>query len=401
MQSSFSKRLLASLALVSFASADYYIDDQHLTSLLYSENPAGAKWRPFHEGGESLYIRFANGTMMTVDTSHCFNYTYNYATCTISDNCQVQIPFTGSGITIYVLQAGPQGINASITIDGGAPKNNVLPAPPSPHFYAPNVTLFSVQGITTGNHTATMTVQNWDNIFSGMMFDYAVINQTIVATTTSSVASSTAVSTASRATVTSTATPSPSKSTTNVGAMVGVALGALAGLIALLLVIFYLCRRRREPQRLSILDLDADIRIEPFSADSLYYQWPERRSDVTEHPTTESLMTGTVSTHAPFRSESSGLSGEIGVTHINTTQIVDSTVTSAKQAGSYKTPSGPSEISHPTLTDDQADFVNNLYTNNVPAPAIARVIERTMAGERQPSVDGFDSLHPPSYYYAQ
>ena len=99
----------------------------------------------------------------------------------------------GSGITIYVLQAGAQGINASLTIDGGAPKYNILPAPPGPNFYIPNVTLFSIQGITTGNHTATMTVQNWDNIFSGMMFDYAVINQTIVAaTTTTSLASSTA-----------------------------------------------------------------------------------------------------------------------------------------------------------------------------------------------------------------
>ncbi|KAG6376700.1 hypothetical protein JVT61DRAFT_1716 [Boletus reticuloceps] len=386
MQSSFSKRLLSSLALVSFASADYYIDDQNLTSLIYAENPGSAKWVNLQEGGPTISILFDNGRNMTVDASQCFNYTY-----------------TWSGITIYVLQAGPRGVNASLTIDGGAPNYNALPAPSGPDFYAPNVALFSVQGITTGNHTATMAVQNWDNISGLMMFDYAVINQTIVATTTSSVASSTAVSTASRATVTS---PSPSKSTTNVGAMVGVALGALAGLIALLLVFFYLCRRRREPQRLS-MNLDADIRIEPFSADSLYYEWPERRPDVTEHPTTENLMTGTVGTHAPFRSESSGLSGEksqLGVTHTDTTQIVDSTVT---PPGSHKTPASPSEITcpriqqtYPTLTDDQADFVNNLYTNNVPAPAIARVIERMMAGERRPSVDRFDSFSPPSYYHA-
>lgn len=101
----------------------------------------------------------------------------------------------GSGITIYVLQAGPQGINASVTIDGGSPLYNVLPAPTGPNFYVPNVTLFSIQGITTGKHTATMIVQNWDSISSWMMFDYAAINQTIVdATTTSSVASSTAAS---------------------------------------------------------------------------------------------------------------------------------------------------------------------------------------------------------------
>ncbi|KAF8128429.1 hypothetical protein EV363DRAFT_423432 [Boletus edulis] len=379
MQSSFSKRLLSSLALVSFASADYYIDDQNLTSLIYQENPGSVGWVNVRGGGISII--FDNGKNMTVDASQCFNYTYTYAACTISDDCQVQIPFTGSGITIYVLQAGPWGVNASLTIDEGAPNYNALPAPSGPDYYAPNVTLLSVQGITTGNHTATMAVQNWDNVSGTMLFDYAVINQTIVATTTSSVASSTAVST-----VTSKPTPSPSKSTTNVGAMVGVALGAMAGLIALLLVFFYLCRRRREPQRLS-MDLDADIRVEPFSADSLYYQ---RRPDVTAHPTTEKRMTGTVGTHVPFRSESSGLS-----------------VTSPEQTGSHKIPAGPSEITcpriqqrHSTLTDDQADFVNNLYRNNVPAPAIARVIERMMAGERRPSVDRFDSLPPPSYYDA-
>lgn len=75
MQSSFFKRLLVSLALVSFVRADYYIDDQNFTSLLFSENPGGAKWGPFQEGGETLSISLANGTMLTVDASQCFNYT--------------------------------------------------------------------------------------------------------------------------------------------------------------------------------------------------------------------------------------------------------------------------------------------------------------------------------------
>ena len=75
MRSTFSRGLLASLALVSLARADYYIDDQNFTSLLYSENPGGAKWGPFQEGGETLSISLANGTMMTVDASQCYNYT--------------------------------------------------------------------------------------------------------------------------------------------------------------------------------------------------------------------------------------------------------------------------------------------------------------------------------------
>jgi hypothetical protein len=332
---------------------------------------------------------------------------------------------TGSGIAIYVLQAGAQGINASLTIDGGAPNYNVLPAPPGPNFYIPNVTLFSIQGVTTGNHTATMTVLNWDNIFSGMMFDYVEINQTIVSTTTtSSVVSSTAASTTSNPT--STATSSPSNSTyavfglphydidscdsTSVGAIVGGVVGGLAALIALLLAIFYLRRRRREAQGLSA-DLDGDPKIEPFfSADSLYHQGPQRHTDVTELATTENLVTGAVSAGAPPHSTSSGSArrekSRLGVANPNTGQIANASATPPTQAGLSSTSSGPSETSrpriqqtHPMLTDDQADFVNNLYTNNVPAGAIARVIERMMAGERQPVVDGYDSLPPPSYYH--
>ena len=336
--------------------------------------------------------------------------------------CQGSRSLTGSGITIYVLQAGAQGINASLTIDGGAPNYNVLPAPPGPNFYIPNVTLFSVQGVTTGDHTATMTVLNWDNIFSGMMFDYAVINQTIIATTTtSSVASSTAASTTSNPT--STATSSPSNSTyailslpqyevnscdsTNVGAIVGGVVGGLAALIALLLAIFYLRRRRREAHRSSV-NLDADPRIEPFfSADSLYHQGPQRYTDVTGPPTAEGLVTGAVSARAPPHSTSSGSArrekSRLGVTNPNTGQIVNPSVAPPSTQGGSSSTSETSrpriQQTHPMLTDDQADFVNNLYTNNVPAGAIARVIERMMAGERQPAVDGYDSLPPPSYYH--
>ncbi|KAF8552832.1 hypothetical protein OG21DRAFT_1511006 [Imleria badia] len=413
MRSTFSKRfrLLASLALVSLARADYYIDDQNYTSLLYSQNPGGAIWGPFNEG-HIIAIPLANGTMMPVDATQCFNYTYTYAACTVANNCQVQIPFTGSGITIYVLQAGAQGINASLTIDGGAPKYNVLPAPPGPNFYTPSVTLFSIQGMTTGNHTATMTVQNWNNIFSGMMFDYAVINQTVVSTTTTSspIVSSTALSTT--LIPTSTETSSPSKSTTNVGAIVGGVVGGLAALVALLLALFYLRRRHSEAPRFGA-NLEAEPRIEPVSADSLHHQELQRQTVVTAVPTTEGLVTGTVSAHALPHSTSSGSlsssprgKSQSGTTNLSMSQIASSDVTSPAQAGGLSSAYSPSESSrpriqqtHPMLTDDQVDFVNNLYANNVPAAVIARVIERMMAGERQPAVDGYDSLPPPSYYH--
>ncbi|KAF8557091.1 hypothetical protein OG21DRAFT_1482517 [Imleria badia] len=408
--STFSKRLLASLALVSLARADYYIDDQNFTSLLYSEIPGGEIWGRFNLS-EIIVIPLANGTMMPVNASQCFNQTYAIvlagtdAGCTIADNCQVQIPFTGSGITLYVLLAGERGINTSLTIDGGAPMYNALPALPGPNFYDPNVTLFSVQGITTGNHTAAMTVQNWDNTSTWMMFDYAIINQTVVlATTTSSVASSTTLPTTSIPT--STAISSPPKSTPNVGAIVG---GGLAALVALL-ALFYLRRRRHEDPRFSA-NLEAESRIEPFfSADSLYHQESQRKTIVTVVPTTESPMTGTIGAHAPRHSTSSDSSRrgkfQLGIANPSMSQISSSNVTSPAPAGGLSSTYFPSKSSrpriqqtHPMLTDDQADFVNNLYENKVPAAAIVRVIKRIVAGERQPAVDGYDSLPPPSYHH--
>ena len=145
-------------------------------------------------------------------TARCRSH--SVVSASVCTECRGSRCLAGSGITIYVLQAGAQGINASLTIDGGAPRYNVLDAPPGPSFYVANVTLFSVQGMTTGNHMATMTVLNWDNIFSGMMFDYALINQTIVtATTTTTGSAASASSTASSASTSTTTSPTPSKST--------------------------------------------------------------------------------------------------------------------------------------------------------------------------------------------
>lgn len=61
------------------------------------------------------------------------------------------------------------------------------------------------------------------------------------------------------------------------------------------------------------------------------------------------------------------------------------------------------------LTDEQADFVNSLHANNIPAAAIARVMERMLAGAAPSSMRGQDwmvdsgveSLAPPSYDHHQ
>lgn len=42
------------------------------------------------------------------------------------------------------------------------------------------------------------------------------------------------------------------------------------------------------------------------------------------------------------------------------------------------------------LTDDQADFVNSLFNNNVPAPVVARVLERMLTNPQGASTTGFN-----------
>ena len=188
-----------------------------------------------------------------------------------------------------------------------------------------------------------MTVLNWDNIFSGMMFDYAWINQTVVDAVSTATTSSVVLSTR-------TSTSTPSKSTyallswravtilihilnsTNVGAIVGSVVGGLAALIALLATL-YVCRRRRRT-RGSNRNLNPEPIIEPsFTAESLCHQAPQRYTNITDRPTSESPVTDTVSGQVLLLSTSSGPSHheksrlDITNSNPNTSQIGSSNVT--------------------------------------------------------------------------
>lgn len=118
--------------------------------------------------------------------------------CGTTDNCFVQIPFVGmqsrfiavilpspsilgSGITMYVYNAGASGMTASFSVDGGTAASNSIDAPPGPTFQVSNVSLFDIQGLPTGNHTMTMTLLDWNNGPTFMKFDYAHVNETFVA----------------------------------------------------------------------------------------------------------------------------------------------------------------------------------------------------------------------------
>jgi hypothetical protein len=111
-------------------------------------------------------------------------------------------------------------MSASLSIDSGSATTSTLDAPPAPQYNIPQVTLFSVQNLVSGTHTALMTVLTWNGGISGMMLDYIDVNQAVVAAPTSNPAQSTS-STPSATTATPTSlaqTTSGSASQTTSGA---------------------------------------------------------------------------------------------------------------------------------------------------------------------------------------
>ncbi|EIW85487.1 hypothetical protein CONPUDRAFT_162673 [Coniophora puteana RWD-64-598 SS2] len=478
------------VALVSRARADYYIDDTNST-LQYNSNPTAA-WGAF-SAGETLQLLLPNGTYQNInaylalDLSMVASFS-RYAACHTSDNCVLNIPFTGSGIDIQVLQQGQAGINATAAIDSGSSVNKALVAASAPAFTNANVTMFSFQGLTTGSHTLTLTVLDMQGSISGMMFDYAYVNETLVAK------DSTSTSASSSPTATGGGSAGSKKS--NAGPIVAGVIGGLAAIGAVVFALFYLRRRRRSQPPYHYDGIDA-----PNPAQAHYDPGPPnmraqaagghlpstiQRSNVASNPmaSAAAVAMATVAAHpmlpepssptpstqnysqyaqaAPQSTPNVANSGSIrsdgryGGTSAHTPSDIQPTVrsgpfsdahstsdalstSSPSQAGSSvafpldrKHPRGPlpeviqpaaaaAESSHDasqqrmdtmaqSLTDEQADFIHSLYQQNVPAPAIARLMERMVAN---PNARVSDWVHetglarsgtvhsqaPPSYEY--
>ncbi|KAH7920453.1 hypothetical protein BV22DRAFT_1050334 [Leucogyrophana mollusca] len=430
--------ILLCFCAVQFVSADYNIDDSNYSILKFSNNPSGPVWGPFgSDTGEELSIKLPNGTMLDVQASWAYNNTYTYAACETTDNCQVEFPFTGSGVTIYVLQAGPQGMSANITIDGGSPMTNTLAAPPAPNWYISNVKLFDVQSLPSGDHTLTMTVLTWDGIWSGMMLDYVTVNQTLVnppaTSSSSSATTSTSTSTSSQPTTSSsptTSSPLPSStsisasgpdigsvdinttSTTsnlaahsasgspvsssgshvNVAVVAGSAAGGGVAAIAAVGALLYFCRRRRSQAYHSSETL-LEPKLAPASRGPAGYPATIANTD----------FPSPVLSAAPLSAERPDViyQDSTHYDHANLTPSLRSASMSDASRSHYSVLSGPN------LTDGEVDFVHGLYNSNVPAPVVARVLERMVAnrdasgsyeaGDSAPVVKERAYSRPPTY----
>ena len=83
----------------------------------------------------------------------------------------------GSGITIFSYRTAI-GTNASLTIDGNHTLTQTLPGAPAPNYAIANFSMFDVQQLPAGFHTASLTLNDLYGEASFMVWDYAYVNET-------------------------------------------------------------------------------------------------------------------------------------------------------------------------------------------------------------------------------
>ncbi|KAF9232912.1 hypothetical protein BU15DRAFT_80690 [Melanogaster broomeanus] len=215
-----------------------------------------------------------------------------------------------------------------------------------------------------------------------------LISTTLPTTTSSDAAtpgpSSTAVSTTSSITTTPT---SSNTAYVNIGPVVGGVVGGLVALVMITLIIFRFRRRGRGNR--ATIRLDTEPTVEPFAPIDVQQHDADQPS---KHPTLQTTGS-TVPAGLPPHQSGIGHSSTSGIingglsTHPHTDPSFDTFSPEALEPSQPRAPRV--QQTQPILTDDQADFVNSLHANHVPAAAIARVMERMMAGERRPAIEGY------------
>ncbi|KAI6111036.1 hypothetical protein F5141DRAFT_1063425 [Pisolithus sp. B1] len=172
--------LFASLPWTSLVAAEFYIDNANLSVVYYSMG--NAAWTQYSTQLGTITLN-VNNQSIPVDAGMC--YDESYSPCMTADECQAQIPFAGTGITIYVMNAGFQGVNASLSVDGAYSVNGTIPPPTPPSYQTPRVSLLAIQSLAYAYHVATLSILDWDAGDTSLYFDYAQVEDSNIQTTTS------------------------------------------------------------------------------------------------------------------------------------------------------------------------------------------------------------------------
>jgi len=229
--------------LTSINRAMYFIDDTNSTIQYF------AGWKPWSHMPDS--------TASIADISKCYNQTYVVSSidylCSQPDGCHFQIPFTGSGITIYVLQSY-YPLNTTVTLDGTTSTIASIANLPGPTDIVYNVSLYDAQFLPTGYHIVDValgdyTLSNGTTMGSLIRFDAAAVNETAPSAVSPSYSGAgTTMPTGIFSTPTTVSSSVPSQSRRAVlGFYIGGAFGGTALIAAIVLALLF-CRRRKTPK---------------------------------------------------------------------------------------------------------------------------------------------------------
>ena len=291
--------------------------------------------------------------------------------------------------------------------------------------------MFDVQQLLSGPHTASLAVNNLFGSYSSMMWDYAYVNETLVTTPAPEPTTSASITLASGLPTIS-PTSSSSKyvsriftviflslphSSSDTGIIVGGVLGGVALMIIGALAILLLRQKKRQNK----VHLTVETEVRPFDPHPLYdpphpgaqsSHRPESDHNTMHNSSSPPLVPSRrhpsidqMNVIAPFpSSQGSSSSGRgrkqlLGLSNTSSSRLPDDN----RSAPSSTSPRGNIP---PTFTDEQADFINGLYNNNLPAAAVARVMERMLADRHAGIREWQRELHrtnslattaPPSY----
>jgi len=150
------------LSLIGYSMATYIVDDAD-SSIRYSVGV----WNP--DGVNDTYI----------SRDKCFDNTYTAAQrVSASDDAFLDIPLTGTSISLFVVTLPTCQVNASITVDNEAPTTHSFSQTKTTY----NVQLYSSGPLPFGNHSVhvdLLSIVNGVDNTSCLFFDYAVINDAL------------------------------------------------------------------------------------------------------------------------------------------------------------------------------------------------------------------------------
>jgi len=245
--------------LLFISSRAYIIDDADATvTYAYNSSQGSMPWARLSLTSPT-YLTGSNGSVIFLDYTRIHSQTLTFANCNATLDCQIMMPFTGSGITIYGVLF-PGFSNFTVSIDGTqapAPTPQSPVVAESPPLY--NIALYEYHGLPVDVHELVITIVSWQLQGAEIALDYVDVNEAPTTPGATTTTPAPAIPTYSGSTFS--AYPSPlSAAGRSKGVVIGAAVGGtVGGLIVIAsiaaLVVLYL-RRKKQTRSPPVREID-------------------------------------------------------------------------------------------------------------------------------------------------